>query len=115
MKRNHGILITAALLLLLSGAQADNETGAGTLSVMTYNLKFASRTFEPPWEVRREMQVDLIRQYSPDVIGTQEGLKEQVAKKVSAPSDYQIDFTRDKRTGLMQSGIKLTAQPKRMH
>ena len=40
---------------------------------MTYNLKFASPTFEPPWEVRREMQVDLIRQYAPDIIGTQEG------------------------------------------
>jgi ABC-type transporter Mla subunit MlaD len=49
------------------------------------------------------------------VIAAIEELKEQVAKKVSAPSDYQIDFTRDKRTGLMQSGIKLTAQPKRMH
>jgi endonuclease/exonuclease/phosphatase family metal-dependent hydrolase len=54
-----------------------------TIKLMTYNLKFASPTFQPPWEVRREMQVDLIRKYSPDIIGTQEGLKEQV--------DYLMD------------------------
>ena len=43
MKRIRGILI-AALLLLSTGieAQADDETAASTLSVMTYNLKFAS-------------------------------------------------------------------------
>lgn len=49
-----------------------------TLRIMTYNLKFASPTFEPPWEVRREWQVDLIRSCDPDIIGTQEGLKEQI-------------------------------------
>jgi len=48
------------------------------LKMMTYNLKFASPAFEPSWEVRREMQVDLIRKYEPDIIGTQEGLKEQI-------------------------------------
>lgn len=45
---------------------------------MTYNLKFASPDYKPSWEVRREMQVELIRKYSPDIIGTQEGLKEQI-------------------------------------
>ncbi len=50
---------------------------------MTYNLKFANPTFEPSWEVRREMQLDMIRKYDPDIIGTQEGLKEQI--------DYLMD------------------------
>ncbi len=54
-----------------------------TIQLMSYNLKFASPTFEPSWEVRREMQIDLIRKYGPDVIGTQEGLKEQI--------DYLMD------------------------
>jgi len=49
-----------------------------TIKLMTYNLKFASPTFDPPWNVRREWQVDLIRKHSPDVLGTQEGLKEQI-------------------------------------
>lgn len=49
-----------------------------TIKVMTYNLKFADPNFKPTWEVRRDMQVDLIKKYSPDIIGTQEGLKEQI-------------------------------------
>ena len=48
------------------------------LKLMTYNLKFDSPTYEPSWEVRRDMQVDMIRKYDPDIIGTQEGLKEQI-------------------------------------
>ena len=48
------------------------------IKLMTYNLKFASSTYEPSWEVRREMQVELFRKCSPDIIGTQEGLKEQI-------------------------------------
>ncbi len=54
-----------------------------TINLMCYNLKFASPDYKPSWEVRREMQVDMIRKYSPDIIGTQEGLKEQV--------DYLMD------------------------
>lgn len=57
--------------------ESKNEQGV-TLKLMTYNLKFASPTFKPSWEVRRDMQIDLIRKYNPDIIGTQEGLKEQI-------------------------------------
>ncbi len=64
-------------------AFATNANAQADLKLMTYNLKFASPTFEPSWEVRREMQVDMIQKYSPDIIGTQEGLKEQV--------DYLMD------------------------
>jgi endonuclease/exonuclease/phosphatase family metal-dependent hydrolase len=49
-----------------------------TLKIMTYNLKFASPSYEPSWEIRRDMQIDMIRKYNPDIIGTQEGLKEQI-------------------------------------
>ena len=48
------------------------------LKLMTYNLKFASPSYVPSWEVRRDMQIDMIRKYTPDIIGTQEGLKEQI-------------------------------------
>jgi endonuclease/exonuclease/phosphatase family metal-dependent hydrolase len=83
-----------ATLFLMAGvlAQPDDRSGAAeqTLTLMTYNLKFASPTFEPPWEIRREMQVDLIRQYSPDIIGTQEGLKEQVDYLADVLTDYVV-------------------------
>ena len=57
----------AFLLLLfnsnLSNAQdePDPVKEGHKITIMTYNLKFASPTFEPSWEVRREMQVNLIR------------------------------------------------------
>ncbi len=61
----------------------DQKIDGKTIKVMTYNLKFASPTYKPPWEIRRNMQVDLFKKYSPDIIGTQEGLKEQI--------DYLMD------------------------
>ncbi|MCF8379623.1 MAG: endonuclease/exonuclease/phosphatase family protein [Bacteroidales bacterium] len=70
--------IIMVLIPFLHG-QAYNDKGDGIqLKLMTYNLKFASPTYQPSWEIRREMQVDLIRKYDPDIIGTQEGLKEQI-------------------------------------
>lgn len=66
-----------------STAWKSEVTEDKTIKLMTYNLKYASPNFEPSWEVRREMQVDIIRQYRPDIMGTQEGLKEQI--------DYLMD------------------------
>ena len=54
-----------------------------TIKLMTYNLKFACPKFEPSWDVRRDMQVELFRKHGPDIIGTQEGLKVQI--------DYLMD------------------------
>lgn len=78
------ILILSVLFLRValhsSSAQEvfnQKETGY-VIKMMTYNLKFASPTYEPLWEVRRGWQVDLIRMADPDMIGIQEGLKEQV-------------------------------------
>lgn len=61
----------------------ENNDERTELKIMTYNLKFASPSFKPSWEERREMQINLIRKYDPDIIGTQEGLKEQI--------DYLMD------------------------
>ncbi len=56
----------------------NREVERETITMMTYNLKFADPGFKPAWSVRRDWQVDLINKYNPDIIGTQEGLKEQV-------------------------------------
>ena len=70
-------VIATGLLICASGCI--NQLALGQdLKLMTYNLKFASPTFEPSWEIRRDMQIDMIRKYDPDIIGTQEGLKEQI-------------------------------------
>jgi len=75
------MMICACFALCAPGnTQGGRPQGAErlTIKVMTYNLKFASPTFKPSWSVRRNWQVDMINKYGPDIIGTQEGLKEQV-------------------------------------
>jgi len=64
--------------LVVGQVSMSNNNSGITLKMMTYNLKFASPDYKPSWEVRRKMQVELIRKYNPDIIGTQEGLKEQI-------------------------------------
>ena len=71
-KNAFAAIICCATLFLNSSSWGQD------LKLMTYNLKFASPTFEPSWEVRRDMQIDMIRKYDPDIIGTQEGLKKQI-------------------------------------
>ncbi len=71
------ILILFCFIAVAQNSQAKNPDNR-FLKLMTYNLKFASPTYEPSWEVRRDMQIDMIRKYAPDIIGTQEGLKEQI-------------------------------------
>ncbi len=72
--------------------QTDNnkDDDSKTLKLMTYNLKFASPTYRPSWKVRRKMQVDMIRKYNPDIIGTQEGLKEQIDYLMEKLPEYVV-------------------------
>jgi endonuclease/exonuclease/phosphatase family metal-dependent hydrolase len=59
--------VLAATLALASLAQAD------PLKVMTFNVRFPSpNDGENVWENRKEILVETIRKYEPDVLGTQE-------------------------------------------
>ena len=46
-------------------AQAKGNTNKEnhSITIMTYNLKFARPTYKPLWEERRDMQLDLIHKY----------------------------------------------------
>jgi len=66
------------------------QTEKLTIKVMTYNLKFSSPTFRPSWSVRRNWQVDMINKYRPDIIGTQEGLKEQIDFLMDKLTEYVV-------------------------
>jgi hypothetical protein len=48
------------------------------------------------------------------VIEAINGLKGQMSESTRMPTDYQIDFERDKH-GLFKTGIKLSAVPKRLN
>ena len=78
--RKHFILFILTIFCFVCLSHlVEGQTNSGkTLKMMTYNLKFASPNYKPSWQVRREMQVEMIRKYKPDIIGTQEGLKEQI-------------------------------------
>jgi endonuclease/exonuclease/phosphatase family metal-dependent hydrolase len=52
--------------------------GDEVLTVMTYNLRFASDTPPNEWASRRPLLRDVIKRISPDVLGTQEGLYPQL-------------------------------------
>lgn len=59
-------------------APSGEKASAATLTIMTYNLKFASTNPPNAWPARRPLVREVVRQVSPDVIGTQEGLYEQL-------------------------------------
>lgn len=78
--------------VLTINAQSENNKNEEdrVISLMTYNLKFASPTYKPLWEERRDMQVDMIKKYNPDIIGTQEGLKEQIDYLAEQLPEYVV-------------------------
>jgi endonuclease/exonuclease/phosphatase family metal-dependent hydrolase len=82
MKRSfciRGIAIIQVLAACGSGLLAFRTAAqTGTLTVMTYNLRFASPTPPNAWPQRRPLMRELIEQVAPDVFGTQEGVYGQL-------------------------------------
>jgi len=71
-----------ALLLLIPGLGAADAPTAPTqqeLKVMTFNLRFASDVMPHAWSVRRPVTKACLELTAPDLIGTQEGVKAQLA------------------------------------
>ncbi|HOX57106.1 MAG TPA: endonuclease/exonuclease/phosphatase family protein [Candidatus Paceibacterota bacterium] len=82
LSRVTAILLFTACAFGLSAFRAKAQTAVAaesdTLTVMTYNLKFASPNPPNAWPQRRPLMAELIRQLAPDVLGTQEGLYGQL-------------------------------------
>jgi endonuclease/exonuclease/phosphatase family metal-dependent hydrolase len=86
----------SSLLPLRAAAQTAASVAPGTLTVMTYNLKFASPKPPNAWPQRRPLMGELIRQIAPDVFGTQEGLYRQLEDLAADLPAYQwIGLGRD--------------------
>jgi endonuclease/exonuclease/phosphatase family metal-dependent hydrolase len=84
-------LVLAALALLVSAAApatAARKHSSGELHVMSFNLRFASDTPPNSWPERRPVMRELLRRERPHLIGTQEGLYEQLR-------DIERDLGRD--------------------
>jgi endonuclease/exonuclease/phosphatase family metal-dependent hydrolase len=67
------------------------------LQVMTFNLRYASATSPNSWPQRRPVMRALLQEYAPDVIGTQEGLYQQL-------KDLATDLPAYEWTGLGREG-----------
>jgi endonuclease/exonuclease/phosphatase family metal-dependent hydrolase len=92
-RRGAGLALLAAMLAALhplpTPAQSTNPASPDTLTVMTYNLKYASPSSPNAWPVRRPLVREVIQQIAPDVFGTQEGLYAQLKDIASDLPDYE--------------------------
>lgn len=72
------LLLLAALACTALSCGAANDLPALDLKVMTFNLRFASAQPPHAWPDRRPVMKRLLEKETPDVIGTQEGLFDQL-------------------------------------
>jgi endonuclease/exonuclease/phosphatase family metal-dependent hydrolase len=79
--------VTAANLCAAAAAWADDAT----LRVMTFNIRNSSANDgEDSWPHRKEFLIEVIREFSPDFLGTQEVLPDQVDYLAEKLSDYTL-------------------------
>lgn len=64
------LILVISGLLLRGSPVARAEPPAGTLCVMTCNLRYASPTPPDAWPQRRPLMSELTRGISPDILGT---------------------------------------------
>lgn len=79
------LLYSLALLSLLAarttrGAETAQTATSSPLTVMSYNLRFLNPNEKPEdqWSKRKLLMVELLKQLAPDVMGTQEGVYQQL-------------------------------------
>lgn len=72
------ITILPSLSTTSTHAQSADQASSDALTVMTYNLRYASANPPNAWPQRRPLMREVIQQISPDVFGTQEGLYSQL-------------------------------------
>jgi endonuclease/exonuclease/phosphatase family metal-dependent hydrolase len=88
----------AAVVLLLAGSAAAQSAGPADaeLVIATYNLRYATDTGPNAWTERRPAVKAILDHYRPDVIGTQEGLYEQLREIAADQPAYDwIGLGRD--------------------
>jgi endonuclease/exonuclease/phosphatase family metal-dependent hydrolase len=81
MRTKLHFLIAVAVGVGGATAAADTNTAAPAplkLCVATFNLRYASNTRPNSWAERRPVMRECLRQLAPDLLGTQEGLHQQL-------------------------------------
>lgn len=90
------VLITCLAIAASLRPQSTSAAAAEEYLVMSYNLRFASTTPPNAWQDRRPAVRALLEKYTPDLIGTQEGVYAQL-KDIAAdlPAYDWIGLGRD--------------------
>lgn len=73
-----GTLAATPMLLSALNAAEPGRAGGNELVIATYNLRFASNQKPNAWPDRRPVMKALLDRYQPDLMGTQEGLYQQL-------------------------------------
>jgi endonuclease/exonuclease/phosphatase family metal-dependent hydrolase len=91
-------VILATTLLLGLHAAGEDTTATTQLEIMTFNVRFGTaRDLGNSWPHRRELLVETIAKYNPDVLGTQECLDFQAEYIVDEIPEYRwFGIGRDK-------------------
>ncbi|MFE2969686.1 endonuclease/exonuclease/phosphatase family protein [Streptomyces sp. NPDC059340] len=72
------VAAAVAVPLLTTASASASRRGSHRLEIMTFNLRFASTAEPNSWAARRPVMRALLRRESPHVIGTQEGIYQQL-------------------------------------
>jgi len=92
MRTAHRLLLLAGLLALSLPTSHDAEASASAsaipLTVVTFNLRYASATPPNAWPQRRPLMKACIAAMAPDLIGTQEGVYAQLRDLADDLPDY---------------------------
>ena len=82
------VIVVFAFAQFEGQAQQPAKRSNDTLCVMTYNLRYASANPPNAWPTRRPLVREVVQTISPDVMGTQEGLYQQLKDVASDLPDY---------------------------
>jgi endonuclease/exonuclease/phosphatase family metal-dependent hydrolase len=86
-----GGLMMAAYVLGIAGGLSASETEDAALRVMTFNVRYGTANDgDNAWDQRKQLLVDVIRQFDPDLLGTQEVLATQADFLQGKLSDYEM-------------------------
>lgn len=91
MNRRWAFWTFGAVGLFLACAATERPDRSVAVTVMSFNLRYGTADDgENAWAHRRDLLFDVIREWAPDVLGTQEALRFQLDEITGALHDYDV-------------------------
>ena len=102
-----GVCLIVAMQWMSAAGNAQEVTAAAELRVMSFNSRYGTANDgADAWPKRRELVVQTIRQFNPDLLGTQETLPFQATYLTQELSGYQyLGWSRDESAQGEQCGL----------